>query len=398
MLRLHHASATARLTAGQCARDHALVTNQSPATNPEHHGLSLETLHGLLGEPATRNLFRALGVERLILSLDVNIAVQDVLRLYKRGGETSLLELLRSEFDLVLMSASDRAKVILRLAKLNRGGPAQLEAMRALWEVYYAPHIRTVDASAVPLEPRGERLQVRDANDLALAQLSRVVGADHLVTEDKDLHEYTRPNREWTKLMAAARMVVTQNGVILRLVGDQITVTVVVSVSFGALYEGARALVLTLNRILRQAPGVIVLLVGLLALGLVFFPKQRSALLQALGAMPGAIKAFANEHVWPWLEASAEQHVTAKRLRADAQAYLKMVAGIDLTDRSLRGYAVWVLARDHLGMEPKMLLEAVFEAGWRSRAQTPERYLIRVLRAHDGLFECQAGSWRLRVA
>jgi hypothetical protein len=283
----------------------------------------------------------------------------------------------------MVMSKADVANVHQHLERLEPGNPSQIEAMRALWIDEYVPLIKTVDARSVPLEPRGLRLRSRDADDLALAQQSRLVAADHLVTRDKDLHEFAIADEQWTKLAAAVKMVVTQQGVLVQIVGMNVTMTFTLGAVAAVVFEGASALFQLLITRLRTLPPIVLVLGSLALLAFTLHPARRNTILKFFQQLPSNVRAIFDDLVVPYINSQTQSIVEARTPK--------------LFDRSVRGFAARTLVRYPEGLDLERLVQQMHKVGYSSTAKQPHAYVRRVLRRHHELFALRGERWVLRL-
>jgi hypothetical protein len=297
----------------------------------------------------------------------------------------------------MVMSKADVANVHQHLERLEPGNPSQIEAMRALWIDEYVPLIKTVDARSVPLEPRGLRLRSRDADDLALAQQSRLVAADHLVTRDKDLHEFAIADEQWTKLAAAVKMVVTQQGVLVQIVGMNVTMTFTLGAVAAVVFEGASALFQLLITRLRTLPPIVLVLGSLALLAFTLHPARRNTILKFFQQLPSNVRAIFDDLVVPYINSQTQSIVEAKAQLLPAKAFLEETRTPKLFDRSVRGFAARTLVRYPEGLDLERLVQQMHKVGYSSTAKQPHAYVRRVLRRHHELFALRGERWVLRL-
>jgi hypothetical protein len=288
--------------------------------------------------------------------------------------------------------------VHLHLERVCKGNHAHLEEMRILWRNEYLPFIKTIDVRAVPLDARGKRLQQRDADDLALAQTGRVLGADHLLTLDPHLDEYAVPEPQWTQLAAAVRMAVTQQGTLLRITTVHLTVTLTVSVAVQVAWELLRTALRIAQLIFRHVPPVVIVLALIAAYVLLSQPQNR-AKLERLWVLTGP---YLSKTLLDWVMAYfVEQSEAIRASRADllpAQRFLEDKRARKLIDTTARGYAAFSLVRLSKPVRVDALVKAMKKNGYRSRAKHPERYVRQVLRKYPQIFVLSVDGWTIRTS
>jgi predicted nucleic acid-binding protein len=372
-----------------------LFTNQ-PSNIPDEAQLRFIQL--LLGDQQAQEYLEALGIHRLVLAIDANIMIQDVARYCRTREPTGWLVALRSPLAVITMSVEDTQEVYLHLERVSKGNHAHLAEMRHLWRTEYLPFIKTIDVRSVPLDARGKRLQQRDADDLALAQTSRVLGADHLLTLDPHLEEYAVPEPQWTQLAAAVRMSVTQQGTLLRITTLHLTVTLTVSVAVQVAWELLRTALRFAQLIFRHVPPVVIVLVLIAVYVLLSQPRNRTKL-ERLWVLTGP---YISKALIEWVGGYFTQQSEAIRAsRADllpAQRFLEDKRARKLIDKTARGFAAFTLVRFSQPVPLEALVKAMKKNGYRSRSKHPERYVRRVLRKYAEVFVSSDDGWMIRTS
>jgi hypothetical protein len=378
------------------------LTVSQPVTPPQLAVSTLTTeqnlnlLFWLLGHRQARELLEALNITKLVIAVDANIMLQDVPRYQRTRKPTGLFIALRSPFVTVTMSSEDITEVHLHLERRCNGDSVLLETLRTVWRREYVPHIRVLDASRIPLNPRAERLRSRDPDDLNLAQQSQLVGADHMFTLDTDFEEFAPVDVQWSQLAAAVHTIAVQQGVLVKILGTNLTVTVAVGVGAVVTVNLIKATFSIAMSLLRRVPPLLLLLGVLAAVGILLQPKRRNALVEVVRQLPATVKAILDNFVMPIVADQTQLTRSALEKLQPARTYQQTKRIPGLVDTTARGYAASALARTHTGLTLDELLERMRETGYRSRAHAPKTYIRRVLHKYPEVFVCNdQGRWSI---
>jgi hypothetical protein len=344
-------------------------------------GSVFKLFQALLGERTTAELFRTLEISIRSCVLDTNSILSLISYSVRKGCELPLLRAAEIGGVRLIASTTVRDEVPEKIAE-KCPHVIHMDPARAheVWERDFAPRITFVDPSELPLlSTRVQVVNTLDADDVPTGQLIELFGPHAVYSNDKrHLGHFGILGHENAQVSTAYRAKSMRDATVL---GVHVGGGLVITLSFPA-FEVVARLLGCVDRRLTTA----VALVGIAGIAVaVIHPTSRrwlaTHLERPLTAAGRAIEA------WVQLEVEARR----------AEQFLIEVQRSDPMPATAFRYASRVLSQAPGPITARELTTRMKVLGYKTRSQTPQYYVARVLRQHQLLFEELPGrTWQLR--
>jgi len=344
----------------------------------------LENAYSLLyllmgGDQAVTRMLDSLGISIEVCVFDTNMLLNDIKYTFKKQHQTALLPGAKLGGVKVFASVNVRDEMPRKIKELMpQWGIDPQEALR-MWKTEYAPWIRFVNPSDMPLiSDRLMALERRDPTDLQTGQLIELVHPHAVISNDPDLAPFGTLSQYSAKVTCAylekgKREVLVIYFNATGLLALQLTATALYSL-MAWLRKVDKLILMGILLPLAVAGGAVWL-----------YSPSRTWLQERFRAVkPGIQAAF--WHVLDGLQPVMEDYMRLKREAEKAHDILAQSRRLTEPPITVRDYASRILSRAVGPLSAAELSRRMQKQGYVPRGTHPELYLRRVFRTHPGIF------------
>ncbi len=326
------------------------------------------------------NLLTTLGVNVEVCVFDTNQFLNDIKYTLKKQRQTAVPLGAKLGGVKFFASVNVRDEMPRKIKeKIPEWGLDAQEALH-LWKTEYAPWMRFVDPSEMPLaSDRLRALEQRDRSDLQTGQLIELVHPHAVLSSDADLASFETMSQCSAIVTCAYRAKGKREVLVLYF---NATGVLALRVTAAALYSLIALLCRADKRILLGTLFSLVVVGGASWL----YTPSRIWLQKQFRSVKPHMQAVLRQ-TWEGLQETMEDYERLKRAAETAKSEITASRRITEPPRTAREYVSRILANAAGPLSVAEISRIMQNKGYVPRGAHPEIYLRGVLRAHPGVFE-----------